>query len=711
MSEMDMSSVRRSSRANKGHHRRLEEEQKELEEALRRAEEEAEAERLKEEDEHVLCSVCGTTDANYDETTDERDMIQCEKCRTWQHNECLLKDPSIIPDNYRCNVCDLDDPYYKTLECKLDPVMVRKELDEDDKKKARKKSEFLRVLKDFKDEDVAEEDDEGDEVQDGESDVSSSEDSDEAGDDDDDNIDEEAERLRKELKEERRRLKLEKKTAKSSLKRSMSDANDEDSNKSKKPKKTKVTKPTLDHIEEKARQAVRKRFEGMFLNLLPGHTIPNEEGTIEEISDRWAHKLEEDLFEGHHDRATGKLTKDYKEASTRIFVNIRDVKNTKLRNSIIDREIPFNKLVKMTVNELLNPDLRKEKEEAIKESMTQATLEKVKVSNIRRTHKGDIVLENEETQAASQQFDFNVGLPLDDNERKFTDDQPTVERKSVDLGSKDINGMYNPQHFVDEEDIVHNGADEGDGTPQNIELFEDEEDDDLAKILGETSKKLAEVDGYDPTVVQLNSQLWHGQTVFAGVTNFESCLQFNNTTLNPDEFRDIAYSVFDGNLPLEIQGRLDTRKAEDYLLKISTSRKMILLELKNSDNVGNGYKRLWDYLDSKSKYGVLRNTQPFVKDAYILPISTRLPKWFKTFSNLKVEGVADRLYVVLVVRQEMIHDFAKTTQQPLMEYDARASLGPNEMALMQKIFEERPETKNNPTLLVQHLQQLLKNTM
>jgi hypothetical protein len=657
------------------------EEERELEEALRRAEEEAEAERLSEEESHVLCSVCGVTDLNYDEDDDENgDMIQCEECRTWQHNKCLLKDPSVIPDHYKCNVCDPENPHYKTLSCKLDPVMIKKVLQEDSKKKAKKQSDFLKALKDLDPEaDFDKEDQSSDEkLSDDES-------------DDDHNADDEVE---------------DSPELKTNQPRKRSSAGSEESKVEKKPKRKKTETPpstisSSDQIEEKAREAVTRRFEGMFLKLLPGHKMPEQEGSVEDISHRWAVKLEGDLFDAHHDRQTGKISKDYKEASTRIFVNVRDVKNTKLRNSIINRHIPFNKLVKMPVNELLNPDLRKEKEEAIKESMTQATLENVKVSNIRRTHKGDIVLENEEAQ--TQQFDFNVGVHLDENEKKFAQDETNVERKSADPvipNLTDIGNMYDPTHLDDEVGTIN------DDNNQVRQLLE-EDDDDLAKILGQTTQKLAQVDGYDPTSVARGAQLWHGQTIFTGISNFESCVQHQSTNLRNDEFRDVAYGVFDTNLPLEIEGRLDAKSAEDYLTKVSATRKLILLELKSLDE-GQGFKRLWNYFSSKKKFGVVRSRQVFVKDAYLFPISNRLPKFLKAFPNWKIGGTGERLFIVLVVKQELLRDFAKTSQEPLMEYDAKSSLGPNEMALMQKIFEEKPETKNNPMLLVQYLQELLK---
>lgn len=58
--------------------------------------------------ETVRCLVCGTTDAEYDESEDEREMIECENCKTWQHIECMYGTnfTGKIPDKYLCDVCD-----------------------------------------------------------------------------------------------------------------------------------------------------------------------------------------------------------------------------------------------------------------------------------------------------------------------------------------------------------------------------------------------------------------------------------------------------------------------------------------------------------------------------------------------------------------------------------------------------------------------------
>ncbi|RKP28906.1 hypothetical protein METBISCDRAFT_5135, partial [Metschnikowia bicuspidata] len=60
-----------------------------------------------ESSENVRCTPCGTTDANYNEETDEGGlMIECEKCTTWQHAKCMgYASEKKIPKTYICNIC------------------------------------------------------------------------------------------------------------------------------------------------------------------------------------------------------------------------------------------------------------------------------------------------------------------------------------------------------------------------------------------------------------------------------------------------------------------------------------------------------------------------------------------------------------------------------------------------------------------------------
>ncbi|KAM9898756.1 hypothetical protein OXX79_006122, partial [Metschnikowia pulcherrima] len=104
---------RRSSRANKGTHTgRAEQDVYYVpgeEPALKKAKIQESASTTDGENEgKVRCDGCGTNEENYDEETDQGGtMIECEKCRTWQHARCMgYRTQKQIPEVYLCSNCD-----------------------------------------------------------------------------------------------------------------------------------------------------------------------------------------------------------------------------------------------------------------------------------------------------------------------------------------------------------------------------------------------------------------------------------------------------------------------------------------------------------------------------------------------------------------------------------------------------------------------------
>ncbi|CCH44011.1 Transcription factor [Wickerhamomyces ciferrii] len=702
-----MSDIRRSSRSNKGKNSRLEEQIKYEELISKRKEQEGNANDDDEEEEgEVLCTVCGTTDDNYDAEEDDRDMIQCEECLSWQHTVCIFGKKK-VPNLYKCNICDPNNIIFAKLKFELDPetIMLKK-------RKSKSNSNKKKQIGD----DYKSNDNDKDQDEDQDNNIS-----------DNDNIQEEN------LSDDEYKVKTNRPS--SSRKRSRSDDSIKSETKKRPTQRSRQSSSITineNEIELKARDAVKKRFETMFNKLLtPGTKIPNETDSLDELSHKWAKKLEDELFNVYHNLENGKLTPLYKEVSTRIFVNVKDEKNLKLRNSIINKQILFKNLVKMPVSELLNPDLQREKEEAIKESMTQATLEAPQMSNIRRTHKGDVLIEKE-FDNSNQQYDFNVGLKMDNDDKKFIKSETSVlnDRKNSNI-------FNNERQYDDEEDDdVHVDDEDHNERQERSRSNSIHEDEALLQILGETEKDVQKQqekrnklnDEYSPISQNLNFK-WSGQTIFVGMTNFASELKFKSTSLDDEDFNKISQDLLDNNLPLEIEGRLDLKKADDYIKKVSKSRKLILLQLFNTDgelNDKNFYK-LFDYFHSRSKCGVIKNKESFIKDGYLIPCKTSRdqPRFFKEFNQEIIIDDEDKpkLFIVFIIKQELIKDFKPINSsqleiQPLPPTIPQPNVPSNEflsrlpsnvLELVNKIFDEKPETRVDSNLLINYLKSKISN--
>jgi hypothetical protein len=103
-------SVRKSKRATKGQHTKIFEPAPSSASATgkrgrgkKQAKPEDESQDEEEDQEAVIRCLCGSTEEN-----DDGMMICCDKCSSWQHNECMEipEDEGAIPEKYLCEVCD-----------------------------------------------------------------------------------------------------------------------------------------------------------------------------------------------------------------------------------------------------------------------------------------------------------------------------------------------------------------------------------------------------------------------------------------------------------------------------------------------------------------------------------------------------------------------------------------------------------------------------
>lgn len=111
--ENSETTIRRSSRANKGQHSRFQREEElaaapvrvrklTSKKAAPKKANNASPSNTTEEDDDVVTCKCGTYTPE-----DTRMMLQCDKCLAWQHVACVLgkEDESLVPDYYTCVDC------------------------------------------------------------------------------------------------------------------------------------------------------------------------------------------------------------------------------------------------------------------------------------------------------------------------------------------------------------------------------------------------------------------------------------------------------------------------------------------------------------------------------------------------------------------------------------------------------------------------------
>ncbi len=100
-------STRRSGRATKGQNKKLEAEDTPAKKPTAKGKKAAKNDPsppAEDESDAIIRCVCGST---VEDESDERKMVCCEKCEAWQHNECMgvTEDDDKLPDEYFCEQC------------------------------------------------------------------------------------------------------------------------------------------------------------------------------------------------------------------------------------------------------------------------------------------------------------------------------------------------------------------------------------------------------------------------------------------------------------------------------------------------------------------------------------------------------------------------------------------------------------------------------
>lgn len=107
---------------------------------------------------------------------------------------------------------------------------------------------------------------------------------------------------------------------------------------------------------------------------------------------------------------------------------------------------------------------------------------------------------------------------------------------------------------------------------------------------------------------------------------------------------------------LEIVGRICPETVWAYLDKIRFSKDIVLLRFfaSNEEN-DNAYRTFLQYLDVRTRLGVIRPTSKLIKDFYILPLTVHksLPSILKTSTGVDLDGDRPDLLIGIIVRNKM----------------------------------------------------------
>lgn len=417
---------------------------------------------------------------------------------------------------------------------------------------------------------------------------------------------------------------------------------------------------SLESLREKHRISSAKAFLAFFKKSIPENYAFPKGFDNDKLARKWTIELENVIYKT--------ASKKYNEESRRILFLIR---RPNVIRQVLNNELTFGKLVTAPPEEVdleLKQYAEKVRQESIRRSVLTADDE---AQRIRRTHKGEEVVEDVSNNNEDLEVNI-VGRNID--HRRFKDDSPTMDIK-VD---KTRQNSYN---FIPDDDDEEEAEDFGKDQLLNEETksselsdvdgeigpSNDSDDDETMKLIingkpKEEKKSLSSKQQKPALPSAFSTDIWSGKITFPEFASFSAKGTFYsysnyvepNTAENVkihNKLISISKEILSRSA-YEIEGRLDRRRADDYLNKIISTRALCLVQITCSQEQ-HEFDRLFNYLLNKNKVGVLSGKPSFVKDSYLIAIDfndPNLPPYLQQFKK----NVNVGLFALYVVKKDYV---------------------------------------------------------
>lgn len=411
-----------------------------------------------------------------------------------------------------------------------------------------------------------------------------------------------------------------------------------------------------DDSRKKAVTELRKRLVAQIEDLANKGSYSMVDGqTANALSDIYGILIEHALFTIHAGDPPDFGGK-YRTQLLQIIFNVG--KNETLLRRLLDSSLTPNDLATMSSDEMASEELQKKMAEMKKEAEKQSILIQEDGPRIRRTHKGEELVDDQTQQIASESLTStapvrhrnNIMPNIDGGEKD--DDMaisptgptstnsfavppvPAAPSNRKSSSNFDINSVWSS---------VQSPANDSPRQPSSTSLNRAESstslpsappgarDPDIDRLLEDDHNEDDDNEAYSPTdhaepVPAALNHLWTGRVDMpsgnASVAAFDAVAQH------------VAGTDLAGRLPLTdifplaitLGGRIDSTRAGDYLSSLSAARSTdvsVHSILPTSPEVGEvEFDKLFTYLSERSRYGVLveKEQRENVRDAYIVPL-------------------------------------------------------------------------------------------
>ncbi|KAH2498490.1 hypothetical protein KXW70_002168 [Aspergillus fumigatus] len=426
---------------------------------------------------------------------------------------------------------------------------------------------------------------------------------------------------------------------------------------------------TLDEISNPARRSAASALVKLFVDQISdaqkqGSFKLPEGRSAKEIAQQLGFSIEKAMYQNICG-GSGEPTEPYKLQLRTILFNVK--KNPSLRDRLLVGSLLPDALSKMSSQDMASEELLQKDAEIRREAERQHIIVEEQGPRIRRTHKGEEFIEDENQTVASEPV-FSVvptrrsladvdaspsnQSPASPQAHQQPDDSAPRAAKPlpIDTKAKDTKARNGP--------TVHSpgAADHDQVFPEVSTHIHEMLPTGKAQADAEIDKLLKDVEPesppYSPKDFNDEAIIWRGKVVMNPVAEFSSLAKHVGGAELSDKipWSQLAPST------LVVDGRIDIQLASNYLcgLRFSSSTDVSVISISRPESPKDqkGFDKLFNYFQDRKRYGVVgKHPLPAVKDTYVIPIeagSTKKPEFIELLENNTLEDPTPERVLLVV---------------------------------------------------------------
>jgi hypothetical protein len=423
-------------------------------------------------------------------------------------------------------------------------------------------------------------------------------------------------------------------------------------------------------------------------NAMKGGTYKGPEADIDQTATRLALEIERATHDTHPDQRA------YTAQGRKIAANLKT--NPELCDGLLSKTLSPSTLAVMTDDEMASKELQRQTAEMKARADKQSIMVTDDGPRIRRTHKGDEVIEEDNApvpidepaavphrrnpldpsdgvgdRSRENSPDDENELPVDIDDYRSQDDirghadqshtlsidtqaSPRARKASIHDSTFDINKVFSS---VQSPTVSQHNRKPSAQLPPRDGPGEDPEIDKLLEDGNESPPYSPTAYDADPTIVWRGTLNMKSVADFPAVARHVGGAELDSLAGNKVPWSDLLPSR------LQVAGRIQQDTANDYLCSLRYSAPtdvMVLALTPTGETASSEFSELFDYFHSKNRYGVVGNKGlANVRDTYLVPVppgTGNVPEFLLNLENNKLpeDRLEPLILVTLVVRHEIV---------------------------------------------------------